>query len=115
MNYLLIAILLVIVLILGVLTSILYKLTKKSAAVESKSLEDMAAIMREEHEEKERIKREKELMDYANERIKNVPPRPPMTSHDQSDRPVRVGSQKKELVPFNLTELEKRIWEEFNS
>ena len=113
MNYLLIAILLVIVLILGVLTSILYKLTKKSAAVESKSLEDMAAIMREEHEEKERIKREKELMDYANERIKNVPPRPPMSSHDQSDRLVNINRKHSDLVPFNISELDKRILEEF--
>lgn len=115
MNYLLIAILLFIVLILGVLTSILYKLTKKSADGGSKSLEDMAAIMRAEHEEKEGLRREKELMDYANKRIKRVPPVPPMSSHDMSDRPVQVGSQKRELVPFNLTESEKRIWEEFNS
>jgi len=115
MNILLCVILLVIVLILGVLTSILYKITRKSAAVESKSLEDMASIMRAEHEEKERAKRDQDLIDYARSKMANVPPRMPMTSNEQGDRPVRVGSQKKELVPFNMTELEKRIWEEFNS
>ncbi len=82
---------------------------------DTKSLEDMANIMREEHNEKERLKQEQELMEYALNKIKDVPPRLPMVSGDDSNRPVRVGSQKGELVPYHISETEKRIWEEFNS
>lgn len=113
--YLLEAILLVLLSILVVLIVFLFRSPSihptAGQPVESKSLEDMANIMREEHDEKKREERDKELAEYAQRKSKNVPEHI-RSSSEQGERQVRSG---RDLIPYGLSEIEKRILEEFNS
>ena len=117
MNFILGGILVVLVLILGVLTKflLLRKAGERPVVIqESKSLEDIARIFREEHNDKEREKQDQILTEYANSKLKNVPHQM-RSSSDQSNRPVDVKGRSNELVPFNWNESQKKIWEEFNN
>jgi Sec-independent protein translocase protein TatA len=100
-------------LILIVLVAIFVVLAKQKPApiiqTDNKPMEEMASIMREAHEEAERAVRDKELVEYANRKLKNAPT--PVLSSDQGDRQVGSG---RDLIPYGLTEEEKRILEEFN-
>jgi hypothetical protein len=115
MIYLLSGIFLVLLSILAVLIVFLYRSPSINPTVvppqESKSLEDMASIMREDHDEKKRTERDRELAEYASRKSKNVPVQM-RSSTEQSERQVKAG---RDLIPYGLSESDKRILEEFNS
>ena len=111
-------ILIVLILILLVLIYFCIRSSPKEdikvvAAEEPQSLKIIASIMQEEKEEKERQQKDDELIAYAKSKYKSSPPNPIQVSRDQSDRAPRVKSH--ELVGYQWSELEKQIWEEFNS
>lgn len=118
MNFLLVAIFLVLLSILCVLIVFVCRLPKANPPVvvpqESKSLEDMANIMREEHDEKKREERDRELSAYARRKHKDAPGQI-LSSSDQSERLVSSKKKNPDLIPYGLSEAEKRILEEFNS
>jgi septal ring-binding cell division protein DamX len=110
-------ILIVLVLILIVLLYYsIFSPSEKSPVViekESKSLEEIAAIMKEARERRDREEKEQELIEYAKSKRKNSPPPIRISSDYSSDRPVKTDA--KILVPFKLDDLDKRILEEFYS
>ena len=116
MNGLLIAILVVLFLILG---AILFWMTilflYKKAPLEKLSQDERVLKLTKEQEEDLFRLQEEEMIRYARSKMNtNITPQM-RESGDNRNRPVRVGSKSKELVPFNLSETEKRLWEEFNS
>lgn len=64
-----------------------------------------------EREEKERSKSEGELREYVKSKNKNVEPPMLYSTNDNLDRPVRTHAPI--CVPYNLTDDEKMIVEEF--
>ena len=83
--------------------------------VESKPIEDLVILMRTQYEDELRTKREEELVERARKvKDKNRKPDLIQSSGGQRDNPVRVSSKQNELIPFGMSETDKKIWEEFN-
>lgn len=76
-------------------------------------LDKIIELLSEEKEEREARKQEERdrlLMEYAREKGKRVPTGGIHTSREMEDRPVRSDG---DLIPYNLTEAEKRLLDEF--
>jgi len=115
MNGLLIAILVVLFLILGAILFWMTILFLYKAPLEKLSQDERVLKLTKEQEEDLVRLQEEEMIRYVRSKMNtNITPQM-RVSGDNSNRPVRVGSKSKELVPFNLSETEKRLWEEFNS
>ena len=106
---------LVIVLILGILTSIMLKLNKslsnRGSVSSDKSLEEIATIIKLQREEAERIKQEDEMILYAKNKRKDLPTPAPLVNGNQSERPVNIRSS--DMVPYGLSNMDKEILEMF--
>jgi hypothetical protein len=64
-----------------------------------------------ERQEKEQIKKDKELFLYLLEKRKDMPPIPAQTSVELGETPIKTKA--KILVPYGLNDLGKAILEEF--
>lgn len=64
-----------------------------------------------EREAKEQEKRDKELLEYALQKRKGMPPIPTQTSYESEETPVKTKA--KILVPYGLSDLDKAILEDF--
>lgn len=128
MNFLLAGILIVLVLILIILCVSIYKSDKVIKPLRTPeaqaSIDDTLAagdnfrkytrLMLDKLEDEKRAEQEREMMEYAQSKIKDKPLLPSSTNENQGEM-TSMRSQAKELVPFNLNPTERAIWEEFNS
>lgn len=87
-------------------------ITPEPVFQKNEALEELVEILKEEKDNQIKEVRDRELMEYAYRNRRDVPSNI-VSSIEQKDKPVNVRSR--ELVPFNLSSTEKRIWEEFNN
>ena len=66
-------------------------------------------------EEAARVKQEADMIEYARNKLKNIPPPHIRSSATQSERLITKRSKSNELVPFGMSDSDKKLWEEFNS
>jgi len=77
-------------------------------------LQKFASAMLERLDEEKRLKQEQEMMEYAHSKMTDKPLLPSSTNENQGSM-TSVRSQSKELVPFNMSDRDRALWEEFNS
>jgi len=113
MIFLLTGILIVMVLILSILWKMTSKLKLPPKIDDENSFQQYATAMLAKLDEEKRVLQEREMMQYAQSKIKNKPPLP--SSTNEKNTLTNVSSQAQELVPFNMTPSERALWKEFNS
>ena len=112
-----ILIVLVLILVLAGVTVFFFCSPKANPAVivqEPEGIKELTQMLKDmkEDEEKERV--DQELIEYAKHKRKDIPS-PMRSSIDQSDRPVRINRKNADLIPYGLSEAEKKLLEEFGN
>lgn len=115
-----------IILLLGIFSILLYlviiqknkiaeeKISKPINSINTTSIDDLVHLMKQDKEEKMMKERDLELRDYANKHNKlNNPVSSGMSSLNRKDLPVNVNRKNSDLIPYNLSESERAIIEEF--
>lgn len=83
-----------------------------NATITNTSIDELVNIMKQDREEKMMKERDLELRNYVNKHSLNKPVSG-MSSLSRKDMPINIKRKKSDLIPYNLSDTEKLILEEF--